>query len=631
MVVVFPPRWSRFAIFLGLALGSLTCPVVVARPAGPPGKGSPRVSQHERLDDPPGRYKARDNLLARSQGLHVVFGYYDSIQVNVDGLGNNIVGDAANEPSLAVNPLNPLNMVVGWRQFDTIASNFREAGWAYTFDGGQTWTFPGVLEEGVFRTDPVLDVDSNGVFYYQSLKSDFSVDVFRSMSGGQLWRRPVYGYGGDKNWMVVDRSGGVGDGHVYGIWQRFVSCCDLDVLTRSTNGGVSFEPPVPVILWPTFGTMAVGPAGELYATGIDGTVNQNLYQFVVSKSVDARDAATSPTFTGVQVDMGGRMVFSTEPNLAGISGQSNVAVDRSGGPTNGNVYVLASVAPPAGTNEPLLVHLIRSTDGGATWSAPVRVNDDPAGSGNYHWFGALSVAPNGRIDAIWNDTRNSGVVSVSQLFYAYSWDAGVTWSPNMAVSPMFDTTLGYPNQNKMGDYYSIVSNETGADAVYAATFNGEEDVYYVNLFPDCNTNGISDVTDIAMGTSPDTDGSHVPDECETFICGGAGRVPGAPPMTVTALPNGDLSLEWSPSCRSADTDYAIYEGTLGNFISHTPKFCSTGGLTTQTFTPAGGGTYYLVVPTHAGHEGSYGKSSLGLERPQGPGACLPRRLCPCGF
>lgn len=62
-------------------------------------------------------------------------------QVNVDADGNNIVGDAANEPSIAVDPNNPNNIVIGWRQFDTTASDFRQAGYSYSTDGGETWTF----------------------------------------------------------------------------------------------------------------------------------------------------------------------------------------------------------------------------------------------------------------------------------------------------------------------------------------------------------------------------------------------------------------------------------------------------------------------------------------------------------
>jgi len=92
-------------------------------------------------------------------------GTYQSIQVNVDDDGNNIVGDAANEPSIAVDPTRPNRMAVGWRQFDTITSNFRQAGIGYSIDGGRSWTFPGVLDPGVFRSDPVLEAAADGTFY----------------------------------------------------------------------------------------------------------------------------------------------------------------------------------------------------------------------------------------------------------------------------------------------------------------------------------------------------------------------------------------------------------------------------------------------------------------------------------
>ncbi len=586
----------------------------------------------EKEDNPPAAHAAREDALARSPGLLVGFGSYQSIQVNVDGAGHNIVGDAANEPSIAVNPTNPSNMVIGWRQFDHVSSNFRQAGWAYTFDGGLTWTFPGVLTPGTFRSDPSLDADSHGTFYYQSLKSDFTADVFRSTDGGMTWLPPVAEFGGDKNWMAIDRSGGIGDGNIYGIWQRFSACCGSNVLTRSTDGGASFESPVPVAFSPTFGTLAVGPSGELYATGVDGTVNQDFAHFVMSKSTNAQNPAATPTFSGRRVNLGGSMA-SGGPNPAGLLGQGNVAVDRSTGSTRGNAYILASVTPTGG--DPLDVHLIRSTNGGAIWTAPVRVNDDPS-SANWQWFGAHSVAPNGRIDAIWNDTRNSGVSTTPQLFYAYSWDGGATWSANVGVSPPFDASVGYPNQNKIGDYYTLVSNATGADVAYAATFNGEQDVYYVRVFPDCNGNGVSDVTDTASGSSLDCDANHVPDECQAApTCLGAGAVPdggrfvqGAP-LTIARVGTGDLELTWGGSCRADDTDYAVYEGTLGDFTSHTARFCTTGGQTTEVLTPASSDSYYLVVPTHADREGSYGDDSAGHERPQGHAACFPQLVRPC--
>src|ERR1051326_1442495 len=75
-----------------------------------------------------------------------------SYQVNVDQNGNNIVGDAANEPSITVDQTNGNRISIGWRQFDTWMSNFRQAGYGYTTDAGLTWHFPGTLQPGVFRS-----------------------------------------------------------------------------------------------------------------------------------------------------------------------------------------------------------------------------------------------------------------------------------------------------------------------------------------------------------------------------------------------------------------------------------------------------------------------------------------------
>jgi hypothetical protein len=574
---------------------------------------------------PPGK-PAREDALARSPGRRLAFGSYESIQVNVDAVGNNIVGDAANEPSLAVNPLNPSNMVVGWRQFDTVTSDFRQAGWAYTLDAGRSWTFPGVLTPGTFRSDPSLDVSSTGVFYYQSLKGDLRLDVFRSTDGGVSWSAGVPAFGGDKNWLAVDRTGTASDGLLYGIWQRFGgACCGTSVFSRSTTGATSWQNPVPVAFSPTFGTLTVGPSAEVYATGIDGTFGQDVDHYVVAKSTNAGNPAVTPTFTGAQVNLGGSMDVGNGPNPVGLLGQPNVIVNRAT-PRRGEVYVLGSTT--TGGTDPLDVHVIRSSNGGTTWSAPLRVNDD--GADDWQWLAAASVAGNGRIDAIWNDTRGSGLPNVAQLFYAYSWDGGATWSQNVAVSPAFDTSLGYPQQAKMGDYIGLVSGDTGADAAYTATFNGEQDVYYVRLFPDCNGNGVSDVTDLALHPD-DCNGNHVPDGCETApVCLGAGAIAETGADALTVVKSGtSVLVRWGVSCQAQDADYALYEGTLGNFAGATPRFCSTGGSRAKLFAPAAGNTFYLAVPTHAEREGSYGTLKGGGERPPPASACQAQDVRAC--
>ena len=447
----------------------------------------------------------------------IAFGPYVAQQVNVGAGGANIPGDAANEPSIAVDPTDPDNLVIGWRQFDTVASNFRQAGRGYSHDGGRTWTFPGVLDPGVFRSDPVLAADASGSFLYNAVTivpgNLYQCAVFKSTDRGVTFGPAVYSYGGDKAWMTVDTTASQGAGHVYGYWSRFAGCCGTNVFNRSTNAAGSFEPPVPILGDFVWGTLDVTSDGRLFLGGVVAT---NFSMFAIARSSDARNAAATPSFDlTAQVNLGGTLLYSVagSPNPGGLLGQVWIATDRSTGPTAGNVYLLCSVDPPG--SDPLDLRFSRSTDGGATWSPSVRVNDDPANNGAWQWFGTLAVAPNGRIDVVWNDTRNTGAANMSQLFTSSSTDAGVTWSANQALTPAWNSHVGWPNQDKIGDYYDMVSDAVGADLAFAATFNGEQDVYYMRLGDrDCNQNGIGDSIDIALGTSLDTNGDGIPDECQ---------------------------------------------------------------------------------------------------------------------
>ena len=97
---------------------------------------------------------------------------------------------------------------------------------------------------------------------------------------------------------------------------------------------------------------------------------------------------------------------------------------------------------------------------------------------------------------------------------------------------------------------------------------------------------------------------------------------------------GDLTLSWPPSCSSGAVDYAIYEGTIGDFGSHAMKDCSDDGSDlTEEIVPQAASSYYLVVPLGDSDEGSYGVDSDGVERPTAAPAdrCLPSQAlggCP---
>jgi hypothetical protein len=479
------------------------------------------------------------------------FGSFISYQVNVDAMGNNIVGDAANECSISVDPTDGNKMAIGWRQFNSVLSNFRQGGWGYTTDAGVHWTFPGVLENNVFRSDPVLSSDETGHFFYLSLLGSLCENMYGSTNGGQSWTElqpDGNAGGGDKQWFTIDKTSGPGHGFQYQSWD--VSTCSTSgsgQFSRSTDGGVTWMTPIGVPFQAEFGTLDVDTNGNLFIGGIGDSNNV----FYCIRSSNAQIGNQTPTFDQVTpVNMGGVLAGGTI-NPAGLDGQLFLAIDHSNTGTNNNIYMLASVQPAGRTTTDVM--FVRSTDGGSTFSAPQKINDDPVNPNKWHWFGTFSVAPNGRLDAVWYDTRNAANNTDSQLFYSFSTDAGVTWSLNVPVSSAFNPFEGYPNQNKIGDYITIVSDNTGGNVAYSATFNfnasrnqHEEDVYYVRVFP---AGGGTPTPTPTASPTPST--SATPTATVTPTATATATATGTP--TATSTPSATATPRPTPTPRSQPT------------------------------------------------------------------------------
>ena len=144
----------------------------------------------------------------------------------------------------------------------------------------------------------------------------------------------------------------------------------------------------------------------------------------------------------------------------------------------------------------LNVRFHRSKDGGKTFEAIAT----PHGDNHDLW-----IDPGDPLRMIESNDGGGNV----------SYDGGETWSVNEPISPPFDPHLGWPQDDKLGDYYDMVSDELGVRIAYAATFNGEQDVYYLRIGPrDCNRNAVSDADDLAAATSPDCNRNEIPDECD---------------------------------------------------------------------------------------------------------------------
>jgi len=141
---------------------------------------------------------------------------------------------------------------------------------------------------------------------------------------------------------------------------------------------------------------------------------------------------------------------------------------------------------------------------------------------------------------------------------------------------------------------------------------------------DLNGDGYTNVEEFLNDRDP---AAPVPSAAAGAVPDGQ-AVPGAP-LTLARAPTGRLALSWGASCRAGDTDYAIYEGALGDFAGPHANLCSTGGATTRTITPAPGDAWFVVVPRGALREGSYGRDGTGAERPPAPQPCLPQEIAAC--
>ena len=142
-------------------------------------------------------------------------------------------------------------------------------------------------------------------------------------------------------------------------------------------------------------------------------------------------------------------------------------------PTNGNVYVCYHqgefTQPDAfgsgGVYNYSGIYFRRSTDGGATWSAQIRVNSDPIATPFDQFQPGMAVSNSGKIIIVFYDRRNSGVNFNMQVFTATSTDGGTTWT-NVARTSSFGPLHWqdyFVNDVYMGDYNYPANDRSNAD------------------------------------------------------------------------------------------------------------------------------------------------------------------------
>ena len=295
----------------------------------------------------------------------------------------------------------------------------------------------------------------------------FARDARTTSGENQENDRPVTG-------LTVDSSGA--EDVVYVLYRRAFqnrsapnAAPQEPVLAISRNGGKTFDEPVSAIgtvyedtavrelaltnrTTTTAGpgtTTTIPPAGSLASTpnniknygassngqGLTLDDKGNVYVAYMSEVVNLSGGAPPRAIMASKSADKGKTWTSVMAVPFSYEQAQNVrnAWTPGGGP-NGTLHMVWEWRHPGHLTAYADVGYIRSTDGGVTWSAPRSIADDDPAKLNGKFLPMLSVAPNGRLDAAWWDTRDDPGIRANDVYYAYSEDDGQTWSKNIRVS-----------------------------------------------------------------------------------------------------------------------------------------------------------------------------------------------------
>jgi len=405
------------------------------------------------------------------------------------------------EVAVAINPTDPAH-VIAVATGRGATGGPRSTNVAYvSFDGGESWkTVPAANPGGRVQGDDTIAFSADGTAHHVYIAFD-GIRVARpdrAVSGifatrsrdGLAWSEPVPVVDHlnstqpfeDKPWPGVDTAAeSPHRGNLYVAWTRFDIYGSKDsadkthiVFSRSRDGGQTFSVPIRVSDTPgdaqdsddtvEGAVPAIGPKGEVYLAwaGPRGIVFDRSLDGGYTFGED-RVIATNPGGWDLPV-----------PGVPRHNGLPVTATDLSAGPDRGSVYVTWVDE----RNRDPDVSLIASRDGGATWSEPVRVNDDPKGNGKAQLFAWTAVDPaDGSVNVVFYDRRGLEG-TLTGLTLARSVDGGRTFVNHQVGQKPFSC------QDKvfMGDYIGLAAQDGRVVAVYTHLLDENETALSAAVF-----------------------------------------------------------------------------------------------------------------------------------------------------
>jgi hypothetical protein len=409
-------------------------------------------------------------------------------------VSRDLLGDAAapgqpetqTEAHLAIDPANEQVLLAGYQEGRFEDGGARTLTFAWSRDGGAKWTegrVPGLTrDQGGFYervSDPWVAFGTGGRAYFCSLAFDETtpangIYVSASSDGGRSWGPPVEVHANststnfdDKQSLVVDtRRDSPFRGRVYVGWDTVVAN-DRQVLrvAHSSDGALSFGAPVTVHSEANRGNigivMAIGPGGVVHAVWthwIPATPGEWPRAILhTARSFDGGESWTTPQAID-DVLAGGVPGMRTGDIIASL------AID----PRRGALYVAWMDRRFAVATDQVV--LSSSTDGGQTWSAPVKVSDGPADAAAF--TPAVAVNGRGQVGVLYYSLRNDPARNNwVDSYLAVSTNGGRSFRPSQRVSSRsFPASQGAQSRGAfLGDYQGLAAGRVLFRPLFVAT------------------------------------------------------------------------------------------------------------------------------------------------------------------
>ncbi len=340
--------------------------------------------------------------------------------------------------------------IAGWMD----ERSTRVCAFSFTTNGGMTWSknvsIPNM--SGMFVGDPAVAIDGGGTMYavcqeYLNTGTTGNIRMMTSTDKGVTWSAiRTIGSAPDKPWA----GGGTTEGTVFVSWLG-----NPGGIKRSLDRGVTWGPTQ------SLGNIIHGTAITVSATGLvhvpyNLDSNRNQLRYLRSRDNGATWEATRDLIP----DMG-TFCFNCNPRQHPIVG--------AGADPSGQIVAFTWASRMTGGQGDDDVWLLYSKDGGATWTQPIRVNDNPTASRQFEPW--VAVDNYGRVHVAWTDYRNGGQ---NETWYARSVDPSKGFEPNIQITD----GRGSGNTDFLGDYKGIAVSGADVLVVWHDTRRDIGDIYF---------------------------------------------------------------------------------------------------------------------------------------------------------